>query len=253
MIVTRRQVLAGAAAATLAPRAAHALGETTEFCVSTLVYDSPGYNLRPTALRRLMMEVEMTTSILVAQDSPEVAPTLEALFASPIACLSGDRGFLPFSDDARRAMGTWLAAGGTLLVDSSEGVAGGTFDQSVRAELLAWLPGTSLAPVAAEHVLYKSFYLVDSPAGRLAVAPQLEGIEIDGRLAVIYSQNDLLGAWARDNFGNFEFTVFPGGETQRTMAYRLGVNLAMYALCLDYKEDQVHVPFILQRRRWRVP
>ncbi len=28
-----------------------------------------------------------------------------------------------------------------------------------------------------------------------------------------------------------------------------GVNLVMYALCLDYKEDQVHIPFILQRRR----
>jgi hypothetical protein len=27
------------------------------------------------------------------------------------------------------------------------------------------------------------------------------------------------------------------------------VNLAMYALCLDYKEDQVHIPFIMKRRR----
>jgi hypothetical protein len=23
----------------------------------------------------------------------------------------------------------------------------------------------------------------------------------------------------------------------------------MYALCLDYKEDQVHIPFIMKRRR----
>ena len=34
---------------------------------------------------------------------------------------------------------------------------------------------------------------------------------------------------------------------------RVGINLAMYATCLDYKTDQVHVPFILRRRRWRVP
>jgi hypothetical protein len=27
--------------------------------------------------------------------------------------------------------------------------------------------------------------------------------------------------------------------------------LAMYATCLDYKTDQVHVPFILRRRRWQ--
>ena len=33
---------------------------------------------------------------------------------------------------------------------------------------------------------------------------------------------------------------------------RLGINLVMYALCLDYKTDQVHVPFILKRRHWQV-
>jgi hypothetical protein len=31
----------------------------------------------------------------------------------------------------------------------------------------------------------------------------------------------------------------------------MGVNLVMYALCLDYKADQVHVPFIMKRRRWK--
>jgi len=25
----------------------------------------------------------------------------------------------------------------------------------------------------------------------------------------------------------------------------------MYALCLDYKADQVHVPFIMKLRRWK--
>jgi hypothetical protein len=29
---------------------------------------------------------------------------------------------------------------------------------------------------------------------------------------------------------------------------RLGVNVAMYALCTDYKDDAVHLPFILKRR-----
>lgn len=255
MTISRRQFVGslGAVAAAGVPRPSHALGDTAEFTMSTVIYDSPGYNLRPSAIRRLQMEIEMTTSILVGTDSPEVTPTLEALFTSPIACVSGDRGFTAWSDDARRAMSTYLSAGGTVLVDSSEGIEGGTFDESVRAEIAEWVPGASLTAIPTDHVVYKSFYLVDSPAGRLAVSPVLEGVEIDGRLAVIYSQNDLLGAWARDNFGNFEFSVFPGGETQRSMAYRLGVNLAMYSLCLDYKADQVHVPFILQRRRWRVP
>jgi hypothetical protein len=41
--------------------------------------------------------------------------------------------------------------------------------------------------------------------------------------------------------------VTPGGGRQREMAARFGVNLVMYALTGNYKADQVHVPFILQR------
>jgi hypothetical protein len=41
--------------------------------------------------------------------------------------------------------------------------------------------------------------------------------------------------------------VIPGGARQRTVAYRFGVNLVMYALTGNYKGDQVHVPAILQR------
>ena len=74
---------------------------------------------------------------------------------------------------------------------------------------------------------------------------------VGGRAAVIYSRHALGGAWARDDLGNPEYPVTPGGAPQREEAIRLGVNLVMYALCLDYKADQVHVPFIMKRRRWR--
>ena len=36
------------------------------------------------------------------------------------------------------------------------------------------------------------------------------------------------------------------------MAARWGINIVMYAMCLDYKADQVHIPFILKRRQWQV-
>jgi len=41
--------------------------------------------------------------------------------------------------------------------------------------------------------------------------------------------------------------VVPGGELQREMALRFGVNLVMYTLTGNYKADQVHVPAILER------
>jgi hypothetical protein len=41
--------------------------------------------------------------------------------------------------------------------------------------------------------------------------------------------------------------VSPGGDRQREMAVRFGINVVMYALSGNYKTDQVHVPALLQR------
>ena len=53
--------------------------------------------------------------------------------------------------------------------------------------------------------------------------------------------------WIEDGRGNAPFAAVPGGTRQRTLAYRFGVNLVMYALTGNYKGDQVHVPAILER------
>ena len=64
---------------------------------------------------------------------------------------------------------------------------------------------------------------------------------------MIYSRHDLGGAWARDNLGNWRYPIESGRRDQREQAFRLGVNLVLYTLCQDYKDDQVHSPFIMRR------
>jgi hypothetical protein len=64
---------------------------------------------------------------------------------------------------------------------------------------------------------------------------------------VVIGRHDWASAWARDGDGRSRFPVVPGGEVQREMAYRFGVNLVMYALTGNYKADQVHIPTILER------
>jgi hypothetical protein len=83
----------------------------------------------------------------------------------------------------------------------------------------------------------------------LLLPARLEGIERDRRLSVIYTQNDLCGAMARDGFGRWEHNVSPGGDEQRERSFRFAVNLVMYALCLDYKTEQAHIDFIMRTRR----
>jgi hypothetical protein len=154
----------------------------------------------------------------------------------------------PLSEAERAALRRHLQYGGFLLVDAADGSDGAGFDASARRELAQVLPAAPLQPVPREHVLHKSFYLLDRQGGRLLVKPWVEAQALDGRLAVVYSQNDLGGAWARSELGEWEFPCTPGGEAQREAAIRLGVNVAMYALCTDYKDDAVHLPFILRRR-----
>ena len=69
----------------------------------------------------------------------------------------------------------------------------------------------------------------------------------DGVSSVIIGSNDWASAWAIDTSGRPSHPVVPGGERQREMAFRFGVNLTMYALTGNYKSDQVHVPAILER------
>ena len=82
--------------------------------------------------------------------------------------------------------------------------------------------------------------------------PPLEGGTLGGRLALIDSQNGSVGAWGRDPYGNWTFDVMPGGERQRQTSLHMGVNLVEYALCQDYKDDQVHLDYLLHKRNWRI-
>ncbi len=213
------------------------------------VQTSGTWNARPTALRRLLWEITQRTSIEVDLEPVAVKLSDSKLFRFPLLYWGGAGALAAMSDAEIKGLRRHLTYGGTLLIDSADAAPGGAYDVSVRRALKRVFPRSGFEKVPSDHVMYKSFYLVDHQAGRTLRSPYLEGIKLEDRYAVIYTQNDLAGAWARDAFGRWEFEVTPGGERQREMAFRLGINLVMYALCLDYKDDLVHTPFIMKRRR----
>jgi hypothetical protein len=248
--LSRRAFLRGATAAAAAlalPARSSALAQSSRLSLG-IVQHGGDWNPRPSALRRLGWELTRRTSIETTNEPVPVRLDRPGLHRHPFLFVAGTGAFPPFSEAERAALRRHLQYGGFLLADAADGSDGGGFDAAIRRELARVLPSAPLQPVPREHVLHKSFYLLDRQGGRVLVKPWLEAQALDGRLAVVYSQNDLGGAWARTELGDWEFPCTPGGEAQRETAIRLGVNVAMYALCTDYKDDAVHLPFILRRR-----
>ncbi len=235
-----------------APASAEALGGKSKVRLVQLLYGGGNPVPRATGLQRLSWEIDKRTSVDVAHEPLRMKVGDRRLFSQPLLYMGGDRAFAPLPDDEVRRLARHLIYGGFLIIDSADPRPGGGFDKSVRRLIGRLFPERGLKRVDPRHTLHRSFYLLGRAVGRVATVPHLEGIEQDGRFVLVYAQNDLAGAWSRDNFGQWEYGVHPGGEQQRELAFRWGINLVMYALCIDYKADQVHIPFILKRRRWQV-
>lgn len=247
----RRDFLLASMPLVLAASGARAIGPRSEVGVGRLKHGG-AWDARPEALRRLLWEVGKRTSIAAAKDAAVVAldeesPEGKELFWQPLVVLAGEGELPPFSARQRARLERHLRYGGTLLIDAPS--AADPFVAGAKRELAAVLPGTTLRALDAEHVIFKSFYLLDGAVGRTRDDAHLYGIDVAGRAAVVLSTNDLLGALERDRFGTWRYDCEPDGDAQRELAFRLGVNLVMYATCLDYKEDQVHIPFIMKKKR----
>lgn len=157
------------------------------------------------------------------------------------------------------ALNDYTSRGGIILIDTRGGGTEGTgtgagfnpgSDAALR-RISAGLQVPPLAPLSGDHVLARSFYLLQDFPGRFDGDTVWVGRDQDRSndsvSPVIIGANDWAAAWAVDGSGRNPYATIPGGTRQRTLAYRFGVNLVMYALTGNYKGDQVHVPALLER------
>ncbi len=165
----------------------------------------------------------------------------------------------PLSGATLAKVDAYMKQGGMIIFDTQDHDTDVTGQNLALKRLLGKLDIPPLIPVPSNHVLTKSFYLMQSfpgrwDGGRLWVeatpsdqADTSARSQTDGVSSLIITSNDLAAAWALDNQNRPIYPVVPGGEVQREMAFRTGVNIVMYALTGNYKADQVHVPALLER------
>jgi len=161
----------------------------------------------------------------------------------------------------------FMKQGGTILFDTRDEAMGATGlspgngpgTQALR-RLLEKIDIPALEPVPVDHVLTKAFYLLQDFPGRwdggtlwVEATPETEADDprpvrnSDGVSSILITSNDFASAWAVDDSGRPLYPVVPGGDRQREMALRTGINIVMYTLTGNYKADQVHVPALLER------
>jgi hypothetical protein len=168
--------------------------------------------------------------------------------------------------NAINKIGTFMKQGGTIVFDTRDALAsrpGGPMTPEARwlRDLLAGVDVPELEPVPHDHVITKTFYLLDGFIGRTtigqtwveALPPEpSDGAPRPARAGdsvspIVITSNDLAAAWASDRNGEPLYPLVPGGARQRELAVRGGVNLVMYTLTGNYKSDQVHVRDLLDR------
>jgi hypothetical protein len=171
------------------------------------------------------------------------------------------------TDAAYAALNRYLRSGGMIVFDTRDAdvarFGGNSPNGRMLQALAAPLDIPPLEPVPADHVLTRTFYLLQDFPGRyisrdvwVEAAPQAQAVDgmpfrtlNDGVTPVLVGGNDWAAAWAVNDAGQTLLPVGRGyaGERQREIAYRFGVNLVMHVLSGNYKSDQVHVPALLDR------
>ncbi|MEM7423407.1 MAG: DUF4159 domain-containing protein, partial [Pseudomonadota bacterium] len=169
--------------------------------------------------------------------------------------------------EALDALSEYLRTGGLLIIDTQNGSSGfGRASAGTMRAIARALNLPPLAPVDGDHVLTRTFYLLNTFPGRWrgeriwaeAAPPRPDGTpeeinvpqfdRIDDNVSpVIVGSADWAAAWATDEKGFPLFPIGRPGDRQRELAIRFGINAVMYALTGNYKSDQVHAPAVLQR------
>lgn len=205
--------------------------------------------------------INMRTNIKV-KGVRGVNPASDELYYYPFLYWPMTEAQTALPSGAARHIQNYMADGGLIVFDTRDqqfaGESGGAHNvSSLGARRLQALTQnlqiSELMPVEQGHILTKSFYLLDSFPGQYAGGKiwveKEPSTSHDGVTSVLIGGNDWAAAWSNapeDRARQQQAGVSP---RQREMALRFGINLAMTALSGNYKADQIHVPYILQRMK----
>jgi hypothetical protein len=163
----------------------------------------------------------------------------------------------PLSPLAKQRLNLFMENGGMLFIDTRGGGRDATSARNITRIALGGLKIPPLEKVPAEHVVNKTFYLLRFYPARfgnaniwLEARTATDLTANDGVSPIIITDGDFASVWANGADAS-PLAAINGTDLQREISFRVGINIYLYALTGQYKNDQVHLPLLLERLRER--
>ncbi len=198
-----------------------------DFVMAQLVHEGD-WDPDPSAIHNLLRFAKESSTLEVKFKRMDVRVKDPQAASYPLWYMTGHHEFA-WSEEEATLIRRYLTAGGMLVADACCGRK--TFDKAFRREIAKVLPDNKLEELPADHPLYSAHHEIKqvdyTPRTREDFGannrPTLEGISLDGRLAVVYSRFDLGDGWE-------QFTHPYSYGYQQDDALKIGTNLLVYAV-----------------------
>ena len=226
------RLLTGGALGTLLagfPRAADAQA-AYDFWFTRLRYDSGDWDVDQRMPANILTSLVDYTNLRVDPEERVVALADPAMLTAPFCYLAGHK-LVEFNAAEARNFERYVRNGGFVFVDDCNHDIDGLFAVTFERQMAAIFGTDALKKLPNDHGIYRSFFeFEDGPPatsfelngwGDDLIHDYLKGIEIDGRLGVLYSNKDYGCEWDYD-WRNKRFLA----EDNTKFA----VNIILYAL-----------------------
>lgn len=224
-----RLMLGGAALAAL-PSFARAQAGRYDFWFTRLKYDSGDWDVDARMPSNVITSLIDYTTLRVDPTEHVIALSDPRMLEAPFCYLAGHK-LVEFNAAERQNFVRYVRNGGFVFVDDCNHDIDGLFAKSFEAQMAKLFGPSALKKLPNNHALYRSFFRFPEgpPAtgfelngwGDDLVHDYLKGIEVDGRLGVLYSNKDYGCEWDYD-WRNKRFLAEDNT--------RFAVNIVMYAL-----------------------
>ncbi len=174
---------------------------------------------------QFLATVSRETNCQVERKFTAVRLAEEEIYQFPFAVMTGEGAF-SLTERERHMLKSYLTRGGFLL--ASAGCSSAEWDQSFRQEVRRVFPDNKLVKIRMDHPIFHTVFDVQAIQLKKGGATQLEGLEIEGKIVLVYSPEGLNDTGNAGRDGSRQCCCCGGNEIKNSQ--EINVDIFTYAL-----------------------